>query len=334
MTGETAEKVTINELLTRHHEQTLQSHQENKHVFEELNEQMRRVSSSLLTQGALNSVPVFSGKEDFSEWIQSIEKCQSIHGLSDKDSCQLTWAKAKGTVSCLIGRILREQPETTFKDLKTILKKEYGKTVDRQQGFIQLTNIRQGREEDITSYTERLLLLAKQAYGEDWKSNKDEYVEDQLVSVFMEGLRSHEIKLRIYRKEVRKIDEAIQIAKTEDIIKKRFPGTDGSSRRFDRITPPEHRDGGWQRTEPRREEPMEVEHSRHRGCFNCGGPHSQRNCQRRESPSKRINTVHNQSHRHKAKAQWIKEEDRKYRRCYNCHMTGHFIAQCRKKRLN
>ena len=177
----TSETVTINELLTRHHEQTLHSHRENKQVFEELNEQIRRVSSSLLTQGALNSVPVFSGKEDFAEWLQSIEKCQSIHGLSDKDSCQLMWAKAKGTVSCLIGRVLREQPETTFKDLKTILKKEYGKTVDRQQGFIQLTNIRQGREEDITSYTERLVLLANQAYGEDWKSDKNECVEEQLV---------------------------------------------------------------------------------------------------------------------------------------------------------
>ena len=214
----------MSQLLQMHHEEAQQVQKQSAEAFEKLSVQLGKVTGSLLTQGALNSVSEFSGKEKFSDWIQQVEKCRLIHGLTEHDACQLVWAKSKDTVSRLVGRALKEKPETTFNELSALLEREYGDIVDKQQAFIKLTSVRQYRDEDMSSYVERLLQLADRAYGSGWRDDPRDYIEDQLVSIFMEGLRSQELKMRIYRKQVREIDEAIKIAKAEDFSKKRFPG--------------------------------------------------------------------------------------------------------------
>ena len=141
----------------------------------------------------MNEATEFSGKGKVTEWILDIEKFKSIHGLSDKDTCQLAWKNARGTVS---QRVIAEKPLTTFDELKALFEVEYGNIVDKQQAFIQLINIRQVREEDISIYTERMYQLANRAYGNNWRTVPNEFIEGQLVGIFMEGLQSHEVKMR------------------------------------------------------------------------------------------------------------------------------------------
>ena len=136
---------------------------------------------------------------------------------------------------------------------------------------MKLTGVRQGREEGISSYVERMLRLANQAYGPNWRNDPRDFIEDQLVSIFMEGLRSNDLKMRIYRKQVREIDEAIEIAKTEDLSKKRFPWASSSRQR--------------------NEEAMEVEHNRRRGCFKCGGPHQSSECHEVKDSQRKVQVV-------------------------------------------
>ena len=45
--------------------------------------QLHGFSEVLLTQGALNSVSWFTGKESIREWIIEMEKTESIHHLND-----------------------------------------------------------------------------------------------------------------------------------------------------------------------------------------------------------------------------------------------------------
>ena len=311
----------MSQLLQMHHEEAQQVQKQSAEAFEKLSVQLGKVTGSLLTQGALNSVSEFSGKEKFSDWIQQVEKCRLIHGLTEHDACQLVWAKSKDTVSRLVGRALKEKPETTFNELSALLEREYGDIVDKQQAFIKLTSVRQYRDEDMSSYVERLLQLADRAYGSGWRDDPRDYIEDQLVSIFMEGLRSQELKMRIYRKQVREIDEAIKIAKAEDFSKKRFPGV---------FTPRQRNDGVAQGR--RHEEAMEVEHNRRGGCFNCGGPHRRQDCREREFRQKRVQAV--QSQNRGQDDERLRQEDWRQRRCFNCHQVGHYAARCRQKRLN
>ena len=99
-----SEQVTVNQLLQMHHEQSQEVQKQSVEAFERLSVQLGKVTGSLLTQGALSSVSEFSGKEKFGEWMQQIEKCKLIHGLNERDACQLVWAKSKGTASRLVER--------------------------------------------------------------------------------------------------------------------------------------------------------------------------------------------------------------------------------------
>ena len=345
-----SQDMTINQLLTIQHEQSLQVQQHNAKAMGDIKGQLSGVKSALLTQGALANVSVFTGKESLREWLEEIEKCKKLHDLTDEGTGQLVWAKTKGTVSRLVGRKLDENANLPWKTLKEILEKEYGDTVDRQQAFTKLTRLRQGRTETMASYIERTYYMADQAYGPEWKTN--DVLEEQLIAFFMEGLRDCNLKRVIYKKDIKDIDEAMSIAKADELSKKRFPVESGSSEQ--------------------RGEPMEIDQHRRGGCFRCGGPHLQRECPRQPGVAKQVRTVNergpNLGDRNSNRKEFtgggrggrsgkateesvpskrwnyhqpqndertkLTEDDRRYRRCFNCHQTGHFWSQCRTRPLN
>ena len=304
-----ADEVTINQLLSMQHEQISAVLQQigvqNATATSTMEDKLSQVSQTMLRIGAMGRLPTFSEKGKVTDWIQEVDKCRAIYNLTDGDTCQLAWEKTSGTVSRLVGRKLKENPRFTWAELKELLETEYGTVVDRQQAFINLTGVRQQKEEGVAGYTERFLAMTGKAYGEEWRSEITPLVEGQLVSIFMEGLRSRELKLRMYRKGTTTINEAIAVAKSEDLSKKRFPGM------------------SWRRASDE-EEPMEVDKVRRGGCFQCGGPHRSKDCrqQRTLQRPQRVQAIDNRAPRQL-------EEDRLYRRCFRCHKVGHFRAQCR-----
>lgn len=304
-------EMSLNELLQRQHAQVQRVQEQNTAAFTEMSTQVNRVVASMITQGALNAVSEFTGKEKISEWLQEIEKTMIIQNLSDSDACSLAWAKSKGTVARFIGRTIKTSPDVPWKHLRALLDKEYGNIVDKQQAFSTLRNIKQRREEDISSYVERLLHLANKAYGDDWKNETSDLLEDQLVGIFLDGLQSYDLKVKIYREEVRDIDEAIRIAKKENLSRKRF-SAEGSSR--------------YQRNE----EPMEIGHHRPSGCSKCGNKfHRTHECRRDMNirpTTRRVRTV--QAPRFEAQPEDIREKDKRLGRCFRCHRTGHFSYNC------
>ena len=218
--GVAADRLAVSQLLQILQEQHLALQRQNAEVIERINGQLGRIGGSLVIQGLLDRVPEFTGKEKLEDWLQEINKSKLTHGLSDKEVCQLMWAKSRGTVSRVVGRKLTAQPATTHKELVTLLENEYGQLVDGQHAFSKLTKIKQGKDEELSSYIERLFQLVGKAYGEKWKTAHTDVVQPQLVGIFMEGLREREVKLRIYRKGVATLEEAIAIAKAEETEKR------------------------------------------------------------------------------------------------------------------
>ena len=308
---------TVQEILSEQHNQTLFAHDKSAQAFSALSTQVGALSTALLAQGAFTSVPVFSGKGNIEDWLAEIDKSSKINGLDDHNTCLLAWSKSRETASLIIGRRLEENPQISWKELRGSLEQNFGQIIDRGQAFTKLTSIRQSREEDISSYIERTMYLADKAYGQDYKDGNNAIVQSQLTSIFMEGLRSPELKLRIYRQNVSKIEEAIQIAKADDLSRKRFPNAFPSPRRV--------------------EEPMEIGRHRRGGCFHCGGPHPTRECRRRamtppnegQRPPRNVREIRYTPNYNQNSEEVLREEDRRHKRCFRCHRPGHFFAQCK-----
>ena len=254
------------DMLKKQHEQFMNAQLQNTEVFHQMGTQLTRVTSTLIAQGAMNGVSEFSGTDKVSDWLLEIDKFRSIHGLNDKDTCQLAWAKSKGDASRQIGRRLNEQPDIAWSVLKEEISREFGKIVDNQQAFLSLTSIRQGRSESLNAFIERFLALTSRVYGDETRSA---LIEGQLVAIFLEGLRSREVKVRIYRQKVNTVKEAIQMVKLEEVTKRRFPDVAA-------VTV---------------EEPMEIDQHRPTKCFQCGGPHRSQNCKLKTQNVRRVNTM-------------------------------------------
>ena len=317
------DELSINQLLTLHHEQTQTTLRQNAAAFQGITQQLSQVSGALFANGALNSLPSLNNPDKILGWTQEIDKCRVIHRLSNKDTCQLAWAKSTGVVSQQIGRHLEANPDLEWSTLKRTLEQEYGHVVDQQMAFVELTSLKQNRDEDVASFVERFLAMATKSYGEG-RFAQNPLMEEQLVGLFMNGVRSRETKLRLYRQQVKKIEEAIKIAKQEDLTKRRFPQVAVAGDRC--------------------EVDMEVNKLRRGGCFNCGGPHKAKECRQLRTSGHRVQTI--QSHmpeKHRKQdsnlspltgdKRWnafpnTMESDKRLRRCFRCHQAGHFAAQC------
>ena len=188
----------------------------------QLSGQLQSIASSVIMQEALQTISVFSGTENVTNWISELEKVKVIHNLLDSAINQLAWARSKGSASIHIGRILKEQPELTWENLQSDLERVYGTVVDPQQAFAIIKNLKQRREENIMAFSERLLQMAGKVYGSTWRNAANHLANQQLSSIFLDGLLSTDLKTKLFMKGLASFVEIVEEAKKEDVTKKGF----------------------------------------------------------------------------------------------------------------
>ena len=349
-----ANTINVNELLARQNAEFISVYKQTSESISTLNTQLSTLNGALLTQGAFTKIPQFTAGDNFDDWIFEIEKTSKIHGLSDESTCSLAWDRCKGIVSKFIARRREESLDLTWSELKADLGKVFGQFVDKGHAFTQLTGIVQGKYEDIYSYIERMLRLVDLAYEKNLKSLDDELVQWQLITIFMEGLRSCELKRRIYKKNVKKLQEAINIVKEDELSKKRFPDSvPEEAKGIDRLrrTSSDSCYGGSQHSKDCREQLQEpkigpLSHRKVNRLRRTSSdpyyvrPQHYRDCYRQlpepktdPIPSRKVRVVNNTEVWRRKDGKSLHDLDRRYRRCFYCHQQGHFWVKCR-DRLN
>ena len=125
--------------------------------------------------------------------------------------------------------------------LKQELSARFAIVSDSMHALTLLGRIRQGRNENVQIFAERLLNLAQQAF----QDQGGPVVEQNLKGFFIDGLVSNAIKIKILRESPNKFQDAIKIATAEQNL-------------INRLNLRVHGQG-FSGQNP---EPMEVDHSR------------------------------------------------------------------------
>ena len=98
-------------------------------------------------------------------------------------------------------------------------------------------------------------------------------MQRQLVGFFIDGLAHDYLKMKVMRENPLEFERAVGITTEEQNLRQNFALR--TRFRSDSDRPMHHR----VRTHAPHE-PMEVDHSRSRGCYHCGGNHKARECRK------------------------------------------------------
>ena len=240
--------------------------------------QMQAVSRALGTQGVSGVVDSYEGESSkFREWIRNLEKYALLVGADDETRKRIAYQTSKGGVSDFLHRYMRDHPQSTWDEVREELADRFSEVRDRQHALALLRASKQKPRETVQLYAERIRSLAEDAFPPVAAGNREARaaVDRQLVEILTDGLREDSLKRKILRENPVTFNAAVTVAVAEQNVLHRFSLKLGPTARAI------HRD-----TQSRREEPMEIDHSRPLRCFKCGGPHRKRDC-----PKLRINAV-------------------------------------------
>ena len=269
-------------------------------LFGNLQTTLGRLQNSVASHGAVQGIKVFDGKrEEFRPWIKHVEKNAFLAGIDEIGVKKLAFQTSSGAPSEFIKRNIKETPAQTWGELKTELGKRFGEISTYEVAIAKIKHIRQNEKETVQTYAERIMVEV-----EDWPSvNETEtvFMNKQLINLFVDGLNSDAIKLKIMRQEPKLLRDAIDFAVKEENFKR-----DVNLRLSRSVGADSHSTGHRNEKKEWDDEEMEIDHLRHK---------------RFPKRDHTINEVH------------TRNGERLYDRrvCFNCNQPGHIQTTCPRK---
>lgn len=309
--------------------------------------QVKAITSALTVPLSSVITPFEGDASKYKQWIKEIEKYGLLSGKQGHEIPMLAYITSKGSVGDFIKRYLDETDASeempSWNDLKESLKNRFAEITDSQHALAVMRRTRQNSNESVQLFAERLLQIAEDAYSKD--KLKDPLVQQQLVDIFCDGLTFDYLRMKILRENPKDLESAIQLAMREQNLRQRL-AIRGSSitsttpndnrqtvSKFDSTTPLlSERLVNLSSTDNRQEEPMEVDHTRNKGCFKCMKiGHRARFCPLNKPqvrPRPQLNKrLHNTQSVH-----YVEQSPRPPIECWNCGRIGHLRADCWSKR--
>ena len=262
-----------------------------------------KLRMELRSQGATNVIPQFSGEssEKYSTWVKNLERVLVQLGGDDARAKVLALQTTSGPAADYVTRVYKEDPDTTWQTLKEKLKARYSDLADLAYARHRLRRLTQMKSETVQNFHERVLAAAQEVFDSD--QLKQDYIQQQIVEFFLDGLSSDVMARRLIRLKVTKMDKALEHALAEQQAQKSFDLRRGPARE---------------------EEPMEVDSL----SVNASGELSKVTGLLQEllSQLKSQHSVPNDLQPRNGRGQFVGNRNRE---CYRCHRRGHIAAQCR-----
>ena len=195
-----------------------------EHILENFTECLSReinkaacvVSNTLRTDTFLKNISPLVCKEDgnFRLWLGELEKYFILAQVSEAEKCQAVLLSTRGPIGNYVQTMIAGNPQITWSNIKAALEEYCEELTDPHKVFVELANIRQGRQEGIHPYMDRLLRLARGAYVGNHLN--EPIIGNQVKNFFIQGLRDPDIKLAIIKEDPQTVDAAYQKAVLEN----------------------------------------------------------------------------------------------------------------------
>ena len=278
---------------------------------ESLAHEFNKLVMELRSQSSCSHVTQFSGEssEKYSAWVKSLERVLVQLGGDDARAQILALQTTSGPAGDYVTRVYNENPRTTWEELKKKMKARYSDLADLAYARHRLRRLTQLKSESVQNFHERVLTAAQEVF--DSNQLKQEYIQQQIVEFFLDGLASDVMARRLIRLKVTKMDEALEHALAEQQAQKSFDLRRGNASDAS-ASNPEHT-------------PMEVdaltstpsEMAKMTALLQEVLTHL-----KRPVPNNPPNNLPPRDRR---------PRDNRDIRCYSCHRLGHIASQCRSR---
>ena len=266
------------------------------------------------TQTVASIVPNFSGDPTkYREWEKALDKAQTLLNAAPDKKMYYAFQRSSSVVSDFIQRFLdsADPRERTWTELRNQLTTRFAEVVDPQYALALLWRTRQGKQESVPVYGERLFAIAQDAYTAQDMTNPA--IERQLVATFIDGLNNEQMKFKLTRENPPTFEQALIMAANEQNLLAKF-----NLRK--QVQP------RWQERE---ETPMEVSRVRDKVCRRCGIAHRSRECMQVNSVQLRCFNCNSPTHL----ARECKERPKNRSKvCWSCNQPGHLSKFCRNRK--
>ena len=180
-------------------------------------EQMTGLSTAMSAQGVAKIIKPFDGNpREFKDWIKAIEKYTVLSRVAPENVRMIAYQSSKGPVSDFLNRHLAAHPQQAWNDIKTELTSRFAEVTDHQYALSLLRKVKQRPGESIQVFAERLMALAADAFADV------NAADEQLIGFFIDGLQYDYMKMKVMRDNPATLQNAIQVANTEQNLRRRF----------------------------------------------------------------------------------------------------------------
>ena len=277
--------------------------------------EFQKLRMEFRAQGAANNISSFSGEssDKYIAWLKDMERVLTQLQAEGDDSRAhaLALQTLSGPAADFVTRLLQEDPAMTWATLKKKLGDRYSDLADLAYARQKLRRLVQGRNESVANFHERLLTAAQNVYGAE--KLKSEFIQDQLIEYFIDGLTEDVMAKRLIRLKPQTMEDALSHATSEQQAQKTFELRRGTTAN------PEHT-------------PMEVD------MLTSTQQHSDEMAKMtallqevlihlKNPPSAAPVNLPPRDQR----GRFTGSRPTSYIRCYSCNKQGHVAAQCRSK---
>ena len=184
-------------------------------LFGEIRRSLLAVTNTITADTFLKNITPLDRKGDgrLRTWVEELERYFTIANVPDGEKGRIALLTTKGQIGSYIHSIMQANAGINWEDIKRALREYMGEGINRHRIFLELATIRQGRQENVHNYMQRVLGMAERAYA-GWGGN-DRVSQHQVRDFFVEGLRDSEVKLAVLKAEPDTIDAAYQKAVSE-----------------------------------------------------------------------------------------------------------------------
>jgi len=297
-----------------------------------LTDALRELPDTLTSTSALTQLPKFSGKtNEFQDWVLELERHFLVFGCDDAKKKKVVFQTSSGSVCEFLKRFLAGNQQITYEELKDELKLRYGEITDSHHALKLLRSVKQRQGENVATYGERILSLAKDACS--GMPAPGDNIQRMLVGQFTDGLLSDQVRIKLIRNNPANLTEAVNLALREQNILKRVTLRKGAAYDWGREP------SGREEPPADRYEPMQVDHARmSRKCHKCGRKgHFAKECRAVRAVNERNTTPTrtNFGQNYSGPTREPNRQTREQMRCWACGLTGHLRRDCRQAhRLN